>query len=55
LDTENKRFVLDVNKERLETAPGFDKAHWPNMADATWEHGIHAYYGTKPYGDQSHA
>ncbi len=44
LDTENKRFVLDVSKEQLEGAPGFDKAHWPNMADAAWEKSIHAYY-----------
>lgn len=49
LDTENKRFVLDVDKQRLEGAPGFDKHRWPDMADVTWEEGIHAYYGTKPY------
>jgi sporulation protein YlmC with PRC-barrel domain len=48
LDTENKRFVLDVEKDRLASAPGFDKDKWPNMADATWAEGIHAYYGTKP-------
>jgi sporulation protein YlmC with PRC-barrel domain len=53
LDTENKRFVLDVNKDRLDSAPGFDKAHWPDMADLTWERGIHAYYGTKPTIDPS--
>lgn len=47
LDTENKRFTLNVNKDRLESAPGFDKDHWPNMADPTWEKGIHAYYGTE--------
>ena len=50
LDTENKRFVLDVNKERLESAPGFDKSKWPNMADATWQASIHSYYGTRPGG-----
>jgi sporulation protein YlmC with PRC-barrel domain len=48
LDTENKRFVLDVNKERLESAPGFDKSHWPDMADSAWQKSIHAYYGTTP-------
>ena len=48
LDTENKRFVLDVTKARLEGAPGFDKQHWPDMADATWERSIHDYYGTRP-------
>lgn len=44
LDTENKRFTLDVSKEQLKDAPGFDKAHWPNMADETWAKSIHAYY-----------
>lgn len=50
LDTENKRFELDVNKERLEGAPGFDHNKWPDMADPTWAAGIHAYYGTTPGG-----
>jgi sporulation protein YlmC with PRC-barrel domain len=49
LDTINKRFELDVKKERLVSAPGFDKSKWPDMADKNWEAGIHAYYGTKPY------
>ena len=53
LDTVNKRFTLDVNKERLETAPGFDQDNWPNMADQTWAEGVHAYYGTKPYQDHA--
>lgn len=48
LDTVNKRFELDVSKERLESAPGFDKNKWPDMADATWVAGIDAYYGTPP-------
>lgn len=48
LDTVNKRFVLNSEKERLENAPGFDKDSWPNMADATWAQSIHSYYGTQP-------
>lgn len=51
LDTVNKRFLLNVEKDRLESAPGFDKDQWPNMADPSWEKGIHDYYGTKPYVD----
>jgi sporulation protein YlmC with PRC-barrel domain len=47
LDTDNKRFTLDVSKDRLESAPGFDKDHWPNMSDQTWAKDIHTYYGTK--------
>jgi sporulation protein YlmC with PRC-barrel domain len=49
LDTVNKRFVLNVEKERLENAPGFDKDNWPNMADESWSTEIHSFYGTKPY------
>ena len=51
LDTENKRFTLDVGLPRLEIAPGFDKNHWPDMADAGWAKDIHAYYGITPYSD----
>ncbi len=46
LDTENKRFTLDVAKDRLENAPGFDKDNWPNMSDQTWAKDVHDYYGT---------
>ncbi len=45
LDTKNKRFTLSVEKARLKKAPGFDKHHWPDMADQTWQKEIHAYYG----------
>lgn len=44
LDTENKKFVLNVPKERLKNAPGFDKDNWPDMADTTWSSGITDYY-----------
>ena len=47
LDTVNKRFVLNVASDRLENAPGFDKDHWPDMADPTWAQSIHTYYGTQ--------
>ena len=49
LDADEKRFILDVAKERLENAPGFDKDHWPSMADSTWARDIHAYYNVSPY------
>lgn len=51
LDTVNKRFTLDADKTRLENAPGFDQNDWPNMADQSWQTGVHSFYGTKPYGD----
>jgi sporulation protein YlmC with PRC-barrel domain len=44
-DMDNKWFVLNVSKERLKSAPGFDKDHWPAMADAQWAAEVHGYYG----------
>lgn len=49
VDTIEKRFVLNVVKERLEMAPGFDKDNWPNMADQEWGAKIYSYYGSKPF------
>jgi sporulation protein YlmC with PRC-barrel domain len=49
LDTENKQFVLDVDKDRLKDAPGFDKDHWPSMAQSTWASTVHKFYGVDPY------
>jgi len=52
LDTVNKRFILDTSKERLESAPGFDKNDWPDMANTVWEKRVHDFYGSQPYVDQ---
>jgi sporulation protein YlmC with PRC-barrel domain len=49
LDTVEKRFILNVDQELLKRAPGFDKDHWPNMADRTWGSQVFTYYGAKPY------
>ena len=46
LDTENRCFILKVSKDRLKDAPGFDKDHWPNMADQVWQREIRTYYET---------
>jgi len=53
LDTANKRFVLNADKSKLESAPGFNKDAWPNMADSSWANAIHAYYGTEPYSQDA--
>ena len=48
-NTENK-LILNVDKEKLEAAPGFDKdAKWPDFADRTWGDGVYKHYGYKPY------
>jgi sporulation protein YlmC with PRC-barrel domain len=45
LDTANKRFLLNVSKDKLKNAPGFDKDHWPSMADTAWATDVHSFYG----------
>ena len=39
--------VLDVDKEFLKNAPGFDKDHWPDFADQTWQQKVDEYYRTR--------
>jgi len=51
LDTDEKEFILDVSKDKLKDAPGFDKDHWPDMADTSWVNTVHTFYGTRPYED----
>lgn len=49
LDEDNKCFRLDVDKETLKRAPGFDKDNWPDMADQEWGAKIYTYYRSQPY------
>jgi sporulation protein YlmC with PRC-barrel domain len=44
LEQEQHRFVLDLPREALEEAPGFDRDHWPNMADASWRSEVDRHY-----------
>jgi len=49
LDIERKCFILDVDAEQIKAAPGFDKDHWPSMADTQWASEVHSYYGQRNY------
>src|SRR5687768_74707 len=50
LDSDGRRFVLNVDKEVLKTAPGFDKnAKWPDMSEREWGSALHRYYNTPCY------
>jgi sporulation protein YlmC with PRC-barrel domain len=49
VDEDEKCFILDVTKKTLESAPGFDKDQWPDMADTTWRSAVYKYYGATPY------
>ena len=39
-------FTFDVDKSRMEKAPGFDKKNWPDIAASTWSQDIDRYYNT---------
>lgn len=47
LDLEERCFVLDVDKEFLENAPGFDKNHWPDFASPLFRERHYTYYEIK--------
>jgi sporulation protein YlmC with PRC-barrel domain len=47
-----KVFVLDVPKQKLESAPSFDRSNWPDMANPEWGTQIHQFYGQEPYWQQ---
>jgi sporulation protein YlmC with PRC-barrel domain len=49
VDEDEKCFILDVNKQTLESAPGFNKDRWPDMADTAWASSIFTHYGATPY------
>jgi sporulation protein YlmC with PRC-barrel domain len=49
LDAERKCFQLGMSSESIRNAPGFDKDHWPSMADQTWATSVHQFYGSEPY------
>lgn len=43
-DNTQKRFMLDLDIERLKTAPAFNSDSWPDMNDAHWTSKIDKYY-----------
>jgi sporulation protein YlmC with PRC-barrel domain len=49
LDAEHERFVLDVPREKLEKAPGFDKSSWPDFADPRFGQQVYGYYDITAY------
>jgi sporulation protein YlmC with PRC-barrel domain len=45
----DKKFILNVPKEDLKMAPGFDKNHWPEAADNSWLQEVYEYYNCTPF------
>jgi sporulation protein YlmC with PRC-barrel domain len=49
LDTDAKCFRVDIVAQQLKDDAGFDKDHWPSMADPAWGTQLHQYYNRQPY------
>jgi len=46
---DDKAFSLNVDKDRLKAAPGFDKKQWPDFADEQWATTTYKFYNVTPY------
>jgi len=44
-DSTGAFFVLDVSKDKLRNAPGFDEKHWPDFGNPKFGTEIDKYYG----------
>jgi sporulation protein YlmC with PRC-barrel domain len=44
-----RQFVLACTRATLESAPAFDRDHWPLTPAHRWHERVHAYYHSRPY------
>lgn len=49
VDTDDHSLVVDLNKEVLDDAPGFDKDNWPLTDDRDHIAEVYDYYRVEPY------
>lgn len=42
--SDKKQLILDIPKDRLKDAPGFDKDDWPNFSDPKYTELVGSYY-----------
>lgn len=44
VSTGDDSMILNVSKEKLKDAPGFDKDNWPSTADTSWYGHVRSFY-----------
>ncbi|MFO0984440.1 MAG: PRC-barrel domain-containing protein [Planctomycetota bacterium] len=49
LSSRDRQATIDVDKEKLKNAPGFQKDAWPAGYDEKWAGDLFTFYGTQPY------
>jgi sporulation protein YlmC with PRC-barrel domain len=47
--TRDRKFILDLPREKLKKAPGIDKSKWPEEIDLAWLENVYVYFGCSPY------
>lgn len=45
IDQDNEQVIMNVDRELLENAPGFDDDNWPQTAEPAWLGEVYTYYG----------
>ena len=53
IDEDNKEFILNVDKELLKKAEGFDKNNWPDFSDVEWRSRTYSHYNIPPYWEDA--
>ncbi len=48
-DAENRRLLLDADREMLACAPRFERERWPYAGDAEWHRAVHRHFHARPY------
>ncbi|QYZ78650.1 PRC-barrel domain containing protein [Methanofollis formosanus] len=48
LTEEEDDFLLKMRKETMETAPNFDRGHWPKADDLSWFERVYRFYDYSP-------
>jgi hypothetical protein len=46
---ERKKFILDMPREVLESAPGLNKDKWPDEINISWLESCYAHFGCTPH------
>ena len=49
VDTDSHAVIVDLDKQTIEDAPGFDKDNWPDPSDVGWLNKVYGYYDRQPY------
>ena len=46
-DAQRRCLVVDIERERMDRAPGFDRSRWPAMADPEWQRILEEFYARR--------